>query len=259
MYQIGKISLLICVVFQISLDVDGLSCNDDATITEKEELIEEEKFPFIVVEQVFDENVGHFSIYKCSLCNFSTNDASAVQQHDCPQVRAIICCFCNSSEKSLDAFNDHLKGHSQIRQSGKFECLLCIYSCNERIEFLNHLKTHSWIKPFKCTLCNYRCNNEFRIKNHSIYHREYQGSNSFFCHFCTKIFGSRKNLDNHKYKHKRKGKFKCSYCNICFTKQSSLHQHILRYSKGHSQVCCKCLSICTTKKALLNHKHYAKH
>ena len=228
----------------------------------------------ITTEEINDDAIGRFLLHKCSLCNFTTNDETTIKQHECQQVRVIGCCFCNFECRHLNNLNLHLKMHSKLRMPKKYECLLCLFDCDSRCEYLNHLKTHSWHRPFKCSLCPFTSYYELRFKSHSIYHKEVpQGAKNetnrkienksgqnendnsvcYNCHICGKYFGSRCNLDKHKSRHDFIGKFVCHFCGISFSKRSNLFKHLVIYTKNSSRICHKCKRLFNSRAALKQH------
>ncbi|KAB7497992.1 Zinc finger protein, partial [Armadillidium nasatum] len=208
-------------------------------INNSEELKEyyTDPFSFIDVEQVFDENVGHFSIYKCCLCNFSTNDHSAVGQHNCPQI-----------------YEENPRNHTEERNSKSFHfyCLNCRFKCNSKLLYNRHLQIHPQLFP--CPFCK---EERLDTENWKLHVKECvkktvgKGSNHI-CKFCGIIYANSGALLVHKGFHDTAKPFECLKCHYRFYTEETLNRHFKAHLLNAFK-CPFCLFTNKNKTTLLTH------
>lgn len=65
------------------------------------------------------------------------------------------------------SFNRIAEDSSQILNK-KFNCSLCSYVSNQKVNLENHLRTHTGEKPFTCPHCPFRANVRSNLKRHVL-------------------------------------------------------------------------------------------
>ena len=77
----------------------------------------------------------------------------------------------NMKTKSMFENNSNNVG-TIVTSVMRFQCDLCSYSTNKKVNLDRHRRTHTGERPFACEYCNYRASNNSALKTHMRTHQK---------------------------------------------------------------------------------------
>ena len=200
------------------------------------------------------------------------------------------CSLCKFSSKVEKRMHTHVNKHFDLTESGKFACRICSKEFDSYIVMDRHKQTHSQTKNFECPICDKTFAVKKYLDSHLLSHQE---SSDLECSICKAVFRTKGNLNRHLRVHSRgEHAFSCDFCeftshrkdivkahvqnihslatpypcSICskkFKLKSSLDKHVLVHSSNQSSVafrCVECDKDFKRKSTLMTHcKQFSHH
>lgn len=80
------------------------------------------------------------------------------------------------------------------RKKNAHQCLYCPYTCFNRWNLIQHIRTHTGEKPFKCIMCSYASTRQHPLKVHM---RRHTGEKPYACSMCSSAFQWKHQLKKH--------------------------------------------------------------
>ncbi|XP_077497680.1 uncharacterized protein LOC144108287 [Amblyomma americanum] len=110
-------------------------------------------------------------------------------------------------------------------QAGRLQyvCPGCGYSTDHSTHFKDHLRTHTWDRPFQCRICSKSICGKSHLRVHFDFHVD---ERPFKCSRCSKSFTQKSNMVRHYRIHTGEKPFQCRHCSKRFTNKISLVKHI---------------------------------
>ncbi|KAB7498002.1 Zinc finger protein [Armadillidium nasatum] len=188
----------------------------------------EKNFRYLIVEHMIEESIGYFSVYKCSLCPFSSNDEETALEHKC--IKKIGKNLTSLKyEKHFELLNKR-KLKDQENRRNIFQCHRCGAVFKTRKELMTH--TEKYLEGgYRCPLCG----NRFALKEWINHVRECPGNGTttkedHYCDVCDVFFADKRTLCNHKAFHDPCRPFECSECKFRFYTPKNLEDHMQKHT-----------------------------
>lgn len=165
-----------------------------------------------------------FNRFDCHLCEEQMSTNLKLIQHfnkNHPSAEIRYSCFlCPTFVKKYRSYTRHIQSHSNKR----FTCDLCQKSFSQKITLIQHLNSHSKIKPYRCEDCGLN----FKQNSSLFKHRKQKHLNEKpSCSECQKSFVNKDTLLQHmKSKHMMKKELSCSQCSKTFASRPAMNYHI---------------------------------
>ena len=197
-----------------------------------------------------------FEIFRCTQCDFFTNDKNRLDIHwnstDNIEWMEFSCPFCQYTLRSRWNF-DNKKSLEDVLKM--FRCDNCDFSSSDRNRLNVHvMSSHSPLQEFRCSVCLQRCNSIKSLIFHINFHNAARSEKQILqkpisekpisekllkCPECTRRFGNMKNLVMHKeVMHSSENtKFSCKVCNHKFITDSDLLNHVQQVHPYECHVC----------------------
>ncbi|CAL4095977.1 unnamed protein product [Meganyctiphanes norvegica] len=131
-----------------------------------------------------------------------------------------------------------------------YTCALCVYKCDHKGRFKNHMLIHFDEKPFQCSICEFKCRDKGNLKQHMLTH---SGEKSFSCTECDYKSSIKCNLKKHILWHTGEKPFSCSQCTFKCRDKGHLNQHVRIHTGERPFGCTKCNYKCSRKANLAKH------
>ena len=204
-------------------------------------------------DPIGDQLIKDYADMNCELCSFQLESFSQAKRHYSSEHNVIgylICC----KRKFINRINllDHVKTHLNPNE---FKCLQCdkVLKCSRSLNS-HFMNCHSYNKPFQCDLCGVRVPKKFQLTAHMKSHA--LPLHEFPCQHCSKTFNSPYRLTAHNLTH-QPSKFVCEICSKELQSKFSLAFHVRTvHGKVKSEDRIKC-EICSH--FLKNPESYKKH
>lgn len=222
--------------------------------------------------------------YHCSLCSFCTNDGYEFKRHG---VRVHTrksyygCKFCNLSFVNHCDLKLHAMSEHKSRDSFYCKYKQCDFSCETKLEFKQHVQTHTgkhrylceicdfttpWrahldrhlathtgLRPFKCEVCGYECREKINLKKHMVIHSE---KKPFICSRCPYTCKLKNLLDSHtRIMHTSLKPYACTRCTYTTKTASNLKKHMWIHEHYKPFVCRFCSYTAREKNKLRRHEN----
>ena len=125
------------------------------------------------------------------------------------------------------ASRNELFTHNSVCKNS-FECDTCGKSFKFKSYLVQHIKTHSGVKPHQCNICEKR----FNRKNNLVRHlRVHSSETPYKCEMCRKTFAHYDSLMSHMRTHNTdKHPYKSEMCEITFARNDNLLLHLRCHS-----------------------------
>ncbi|KAF5282635.1 hypothetical protein FQR65_LT14231 [Abscondita terminalis] len=213
-----------------------------------------------LIEHVFIHRFKRNSslVFECYDCGYQTKNKAILQFHVMTHKNRELykCSLCNFSSETLDCLNAHLKIHRSMKgskESGEkiYGCDMCDFKTMYRGNLSRHKRSHVNSKQFKCNLCDYRSNHSHDLKVHLIRHT---GERPFSCDKCDFKTYFNRHLTKHKRTHSQEKLFKCSLCYYQTYYWPRLKVHVYRHTGERPFACDKCDFNTYSKWELMKHK-----
>ena len=201
--------------------------------------------------------------FRCSMCQFSTNNVRKISEHNRDHQRANnICYYCDrrfglSTELSLHIDTDH----ADIKTSSTpFVCCSCPARFRTRTQLVAHLPKHSSSRPFICAKCGASFKWRNTLYDHAATHTSHK---EHLCDICGYATAHRGQLRSHRLVHTG-GTMRCSWpdCDFRATRMQNLKYHLLTHTqeKPHQcEVCGQSFSLAKNlKRHMMSHGHSAR-
>ena len=138
-----------------------------------------------------------------------------------PKDRAYKCQLCGKSKRSMEALNEHHRGHH-----GPQKCGVCGKVFDLTTSLAHHMYSH-YTRKFHCEQCNYHCFFKIELDSHKIIHREQP---TYQCQYpkCGKWFKRKGELSLHVKVH-NKTWYDCKKCDF----STKLIKYLKEHEKSH--------------------------
>ena len=160
------------------------------------------------------------------------------------------CVFCPYSTNSLYHYQRHSSSHKLEKNTKKYTCDTCGFSCEKAKELLLHRKEHLHEKHH-CDLCEYYGETKEDFENHMKMH---ENPLPYFCKYCDQRFRTKTQLNFHYPKHSKLKPFVCKLCNTGFKWKHALKNHMVTHSTTKEHLCDVCGFATAHKSQLKAHK-----
>ncbi|KAG5871492.1 hypothetical protein JTB14_030829 [Gonioctena quinquepunctata] len=161
---------------------------------------------------------------KCNVCSESedTYDVDLFLKHYV-DIHLHQCHFCQKSFQKRSSLMYHLKTHTNILYSCKYEGCGKVYP--SRTALNKHETTHTDSVKHICSECglNFKTYDTYR------YHMNKHKGKKFLCSICGRTFILSVNLKNHMLAHRGGRPFRCSFCDKTYTTYTPLNKHMRKY------------------------------
>ena len=168
----------------------------------------EKPFPCCFCEKFFkraSELDTHLKIhtgerpFKCAECDAAFITASARTTHSVThnEIRPFACTVCDLSFKLQRTLKNHQLQHEEKEKTHK--CEACSLAFLTKGRLLQHMKTHTDIKPYKCPRCEKHFGQLSYLKTHMK--RSHATEKMFSCNICFKSFAQKYILNKHMKSH----------------------------------------------------------
>ncbi|KAK7866287.1 hypothetical protein R5R35_007118 [Gryllus longicercus] len=177
-----------------------------------------------------------YHAYECEKCGYGTNDLGEIEQH--PSVCMNYNHECRICGKKFDS-SKTVQDHIMQTHLSKWTCHFCNTSFSEEDEFSAHMRVHIGNKSeencnlknsagnYECNICDYECDNKLEYDDHI---RKHVVLKLFKCKDCGKRFGEECALQEHCKSHERITK--CTMCSMSFGDESGLVEHMKSHNGG---------------------------
>lgn len=147
------------------------------------------------------------------------------------------CDICGKMLQTTGGLFTHRKMHSE---KPKFRCEICQKEFFQKVNFLNHEKTHNiQNRSFSCD----QCDKSFFEKSHLMRHQNFHSeSRDFQCEICKKFYKTERCLKVHQLVHSdpKNRRYKCDFCQKGFLSSSKLKQHANIHTNSRPHRCKHC-------------------
>ncbi|CRK89104.1 CLUMA_CG002494, isoform A [Clunio marinus] len=188
------------------------------------------------------ESLQSFAEHK--KCNHTLTSASKskLAEKECPD--------CGKMLQTTGGLFTHRKMHLE---KPKFRCLICQKQFFQKVNLLNHEKTHNiQNRSYSCS----QCEKSFFEKSHLVRHQNFHSeSRDYQCNQCLKFYKTERCLKVHKQVHSDPSSrpFKCGVCQKGFLSSSKLKQHANIHTNSRPYLCKHCPRDFTNYPNLLKH------
>lgn len=227
--------------------------------------------------------------YQCSDCPNAYSQKSDLNYHKTTIHGRNVCRKCNLEFDTLEQLSEHKNSHAtssttkpkstktadlkecpdcgkMLQTTGglfthrkmhlekpKFRCEICQKEFFQKVNLLNHEKTHNiQNRNFSCS----QCDKSFFEKSHLLRHQNFHSeSRDFQCNQCLKFYKTERCLKVHKQVHSdpQNRPFKCDVCQKGFLSSSKLKQHANIHTNSRPYLCKHCPRDFTNYPNLLKH------
>ncbi|XP_010898806.1 zinc finger protein 436-like isoform X2 [Esox lucius] len=129
-----------------------------------------------------------------------------------------------------------LKALVPMSQVGK-PCRVCRKTFNSNEHLSQHMRIHTWERPFSCKDCG-KCFHSKGLLN--VHIQTHKGEKRFGCGYCAKRFYQKGNLTQHLRTHTGEKPFSCGECGNKFNRRTHLNRHILTHTGEKKHGCSVC-------------------
>jgi uncharacterized Zn-finger protein len=194
----------------------------------------------------------------CRKCNLEFGDNESFIEHKASHLAKAKtaktaekeCDVCGKMLQTTGGLFTHRKMHSE---KPKFRCLICQKEFFQKVNLLNHEKTHNiQNRSFNCN----QCDKSFFEKSHLLRHQNFHSeSRDYQCNLCLKFYKTERCLKVHKQVHSDPSDrpFKCEVCQKGFLSSSKLKQHANIHTNSRPYQCKHCPRDFTNYPNLLKH------
>lgn len=196
----------------------------------------------------------------CRKCNMEFGDLEAFLEHKASHANLSKpkpvkpaekeCDVCGKMLQTTGGLFTHRKMHSE---KPKYRCEICQKEFFQKVNFLNHEKTHNiQNRNFNCD----QCDKSFFEKSHLLRHQNFHSeSRDYQCNLCLKFYKTERCLKVHKQVHSDPSNrpFKCEFCQKGFLSSSKLKQHANIHTNSRPYQCKHCPRDFTNYPNLLKH------
>lgn len=160
------------------------------------------------------------------------------------------CPDCGKMLQTTGGLFTHRKMHLE---KPKFRCEICAKEFFQKVNLLNHEKTHNiQNRNYNCS----QCDKSFFEKSHLLRHQNFHSeSRDYQCNQCLKFYKTERCLKVHKQVHSdpQNRPFKCEVCQKGFLSSSKLKQHANIHTNSRPYLCKHCPRDFTNYPNLLKH------
>ena len=220
---------------------DSRSTDQDSTELEMNRITE---YPDIVdhgITQTVDAN------YKCDLCNYTTEELSALRCHYGTiheEETTYSCDLCSYSTTQPASLKMHIEKHINKKYIGETNhiCDQCSYKADNLMSLIVHQGWHKREKTYKCEICNFSTSMKNSLKAHEakMHKREAKKFKCKSCDFSTPYFHNLKRHTDRCLRKKEKTQYKCEECSYSTTLPYRFKEHRIEHLKGKYYYCAKC-------------------
>ncbi|KAL7636606.1 UNVERIFIED_CONTAM: hypothetical protein RMT77_013383 [Armadillidium vulgare] len=232
-----------------------------------------ENWHYLTCESYFDEVIGNITVFKCSSCEFCSNDESTAMGHTCVKVKEVSlkpkvsngklpnhrdknkkpyeCHSCGSTFRMRRDLQKHIEGHVE----DGYRCPLCGNRFGIE-EWQSHVRIclgngRTSLEDHYCEICDVFYADKRTLSFHKAYH---DPSRPFECRECKYRFYTQKSVEDHFRTHKfNRSNKKCPFCDFRASKQTKIEDHIRCHTGDRPYKCSQCEHSCPTFNALKVH------
>lgn len=196
--------------------------------------------------------------WKCQFCLFCFESAEALIQHkmDVHKSEVIRCEMCKKRDENGES-------RSEIQLGVKFQCVLCKFVSNSRLELRRHAELHV-ARDIKCKGCGHMFHSLYKYKCHLKTECTNLKTTCTICNRQVLVQNVFKHQRSHEdTKANKEGRFTCNFCDKNFKKKQNLYSHrwnIHRRKKvtheHEARVCLHCGKLFATRGYLKRHEKY---
>lgn len=187
---------------------------------------------FVLLKNHFKKHVGSKK-FKCNECEQEFRQKSELNYHRTTEHKLKICRKCNFEFNNFEAYLEHKESHDDLQMvknnkaTSKFgqvgrECGICGKVLMTQGGMITHVRMHSEAPKFRCELCQKEFFQKVNLINHTKTHNIQ--NRSYSCSKCEKKFFEKSHLQRHQNFHTSSREFECSTCNK-FYKVSNCSSH----------------------------------
>ena len=220
------------------------------------------------------------------------NDDQEEEEKDC---KAHICEICSLAFTNLKTFTAHANKHKGEKtyqchicdesflwqvdiiqhlmhihaNPNRKQCDHCMKRFSSKINFEEHMNTHSYKRPHKCFQCDIAFAWKFDLECHKHSHSanntqkakvegkiKREEGRKYQCKLCNESIDRQMDMTEHLKKSQATGKQnQGNHCNECFSSKHHLDQHLVSHSFVRHYRCTKCEQAFVTKADFDNHVH----
>ncbi|XP_069364086.1 zinc finger protein OZF-like [Maniola hyperantus] len=146
---------------------------------------------------------------------------------------------------------DSAQGGSVARRGDTlFSCDQCSYKTDNKCDLLEHMKTHTRVKPYFCKDCDYKCSTACDLARHT---RTHTGDKPFSCTWCDYKYSRASSLKRHMRTHTGEKPYSCKHCDYKCSTASYLKSHMRTHTGEKPFSCDHCDYKCSQRNHLKTH------
>ena len=163
-------------------------------------------------------------IHSCHLCSEDFNKRCLLFEHleEHHEVTLEHCYICKKMFSSKTACYVHIQ--TVHLNHYLFNCSMCEYKCQTRLDYEGHMNKHNGIKPYSCKTCSRSFSTLRHMKTHVS--RVHERKFSFKCPYCDICLLDSRTQARHIKKHRKSEPFNCNICSARFSSQKLLMEHL---------------------------------
>lgn len=188
---------------------------------------------FVLLKNHFKKHIGSKK-FKCNECEEEFRQKSELNFHKTTEHKLKICRKCNFEFNNFQAYLEHKESHDdlQIAKNNKAamkvgqvgrECEICGKILMTQGGLMTHVRMHSEAPKFRCELCQKEFFQKVNLINHTKTHNIQ--NRSYSCSKCEKKFFEKSHLQRHQNFHNVSREFECTTCNKFYKTERCLKVH----------------------------------
>ncbi|CAL4145570.1 unnamed protein product [Meganyctiphanes norvegica] len=187
--------------------------------------------------------------FQCPYCSYSCLRKGDLKRHILIHKgeRPFKCPECNNRFKRSNHLKRHLEIHAakrsmtdqgsdviengiEIKDSKRYACEECSYTCTQKVSLVEHMMNHRGEKPYACDICEYKGVRKGDLNKHMLTHT---GNKPFTCTECSFSSARRAHLNRHMLTH-AENRQDCVICAASFNSDIELKYHLLTHFANNS-------------------------